>query len=752
MQSNFKNRVTSLLPLLKSQALIGAFLKINIFLILIFIMIFIIPAPSFADDSILFPQLKSQPAQNISGNWLVSLSDKEGTVIHKQHIVIVAPYKSYCDPVDKIVCGYKVMDDPDGKWDSYYYGDGNIFDRGFSFGGPYSLNFKHSSGIGNHWGSNSKINFSRDKGVGKWESQGRDGGTGREEWTRLRPKINKITFSGVSRRDPPEASTVSYGVTGKVTGKFNKLWGPQNNAPGTRPYFELTIYGENLWGHHVIDMKHGVGFDPLSNCINLFDKNSKNFNGHVGLKCTVNVWPGTSNGTKIWRLDNLEIPFDFDIIGLKDSDDAKPEISKEANMEIKFLKPESLKHAANSNTFYYPIDPKSPVVFELKNVGKKAIEEVQLTFNLNHGSIKQFTGDGQTCAWNRDLNKGSCGFVSIAPGKSKQIGLMLHITGLNLESKTSYRDKLKIEMVASAAELKDKKENVEINFEECASQYKAKLIQNRMDALGRYHQGSFSAMYTRDDYPTKRTYEHKNIKSSRLRESNALVLEMLANGGNDVYLANGAANKGEKSVPDLFFDYIKTMPDKTIGGNICNLQTNPAEPAIKRAKEIKQRAKAISIRAERDRREAQRWSKAIHDALNDVGTKTGSTFVQGQDASEGSKAVERKVEMFSFSQGLQGLLKYFGAAPMQSAALGKTMGFLSLAMSGKQIVESTWDSIKIARISLFDTFQGLAAIETAAHMQVLDERYKAIDKTNDAMISELNEIYKNNCSCKVPFE
>jgi hypothetical protein len=740
MLTKIKTRFAPTLPLLK------------LLILILSILIATIPVISFADDSILFPQLKSQTAQNISGNWLVNLSDKDGKVLHNQHIVIEAPYKSYCEAVSKDVCNYRVMDDPDGKWDSYYYGDGNIFDRGFSFGGPYTLNYEHSYGIGNHWGSNSKIIFSRDKGVGKWESQGRDGGTGREEWTRLLPKISKITFSGVSRGDPPVVSTVSYGVTGKVTGKLSPLWGPNNTAPGTRPYFNITIYGENLWGHHVIDMKHGVGFDPLSHCKSLYDKNSKNLNGHIGLKCTVNVWHGTSNGTKIWRLDNLELPFDLDIIGLKDSDDAKPEKSIEANMELKFIKPKSLKQASNSNTHYYPIDPKSAVVFELKNVGKKPLEEVQLIFNLNHGSIKQFTGDGKTCAWNRNTNKGSCGFVSIEPGKSKQIGLMLHVTGLNLERENSYRDKLKIETVARAQDLKDKKETVEINFEECASQYKDKLVQNRMDALGRYHKGSFSAMHKRDDYPTKRTYEHKKTKSSRIRESNALVLEMLANGGNDVYLANGAANKGKKGIRDLFFDYIKTMPEKTIGGNVCALPSDPVAKAIQRSKEFKKRAKEISIRAERDRREAKRWTKAIHDALNDVGTQTGRTTAQRQDAPEGSKELEFKVEMFSFSQGMQALSKYFQVGLGTSAALGKTMGFLSLAMSAKQIVESTWDSIKLARISLFDVFQGLAAIETAAHMQVLNERYKAIDKTNDAMIKELNEIYKNKCSCKVPFE
>lgn len=712
----------------------------------------IIPTMSFADNSLLFPQLKSQSAQTISGNWLVNLSDKDGKVIHKQHIVMVAPYKNYCDPVNKHVCNYRVMDDPDGKWDTYYYGDGNIFDRGHSISSSYSLEYKHSSGIGNHWGSNSKINFSRDKGVGEWESQGRDNGTGREEWVRLRPKINKITFTGVSRRDPPEVSTVSYGVTGKVTGKYNKLWGPQNNAPGNRPYFYVTIYGDNLWGHHVIDMKHGVGFDPLSNCKNIYDKSSNNFNGHVGLRCAVNVWPGTSNGTKIWRLDNLEIPFDFDIIGLKDSDDTKPEKPIEANMELKLIKPKSLKEAANANTYYYPIDPISNVAFELKNIGKKPIEEAQLIFNFNHGSIKQFTGDGKTCAWNRKSNSGFCGFVSIAPGQSKKIGLMLHVTGLKLDRETAHKDKLKIEAVAKAFKLKDKKESIEINFQDCASQYKENLVQYRSNAISRYHKATFNAMYTRDDYPAKRTYEHKKTKSARIRESNALVLEMISNGGNDAYLANGAANKGGKSIRDLFFDYIKTISDKTIGGNVCGLPADPSEMAIKRAKEIKRRAKNISIRAERDRREAKRWTNAIHDTLKDVGPSTTSTLKQGHDAPEDSKALERKVEMFSFSQGMQGLSNYFRAGQLQSAALGRTLGFLSLALSGKQIVESTWDTITLARISLFDVFQGLAAIETAAHMQVLDERYKAIDKANDAIISELNEIYKNICSCKIPFE
>jgi hypothetical protein len=714
------------------------------------IILTILPALANADDSVLFPQLKSESSQTFGGNWVVTLSNDDGKVRHQQHIVMNTRHKHYCEPVAEDICNYRITDDPKAEWVSGYIGDGNIYPRSYTIIEPYTIKYEHAYGIIGHWGADSKVIISRDRGVGKWEYG--EGNNGKEVWVRLRPKINKITFGGVGHQNEPPVSSVAYGSIGRVTGIFHERnWGPTNNAPGNRDDFIVNIYGENLWGHHIFDVKKGTGLSPNS-CQSIQDDKSKNFMGHIGLRCSVKVWHGTTSGIKILRLDNLEIPFNFDITGLVASKDPEPEKKVKAKMELQLIKPEKLKLPANSSAYYYPIDPTSAVVFELKNIGDKPLEEIQLIFKLNHGSIKQFTVDGKTCAWNQTTASGGCGFVSIEQGKSKKVGLMLHITGLDLTRETNYIDKLKIETTAKAQGIKDKNVSVEIKFEECAAQYQINLIKTQRDRSKRYRRTTYRAMNTRDDYPKERTHDPKSTKSTRVRDSNALVLEMIKNRGNDAYLANGGAVKGQKGIRDLVSEYIKALPGKTIGGNICGLPSDPAAKAIMRAKEFKKRAKEISIRAERDRREAQRWAKAIHDTLKDLGPKTTSTLKQGSSAPEDSKAIERKVEMFSFSQGMQGLSNYFRVGLVQSAALGRTLGFLSLALSSKQIVESTWDTITLARISLLEVFQGLAAIETAAHMQVLDKRYKAIDKANDAIISELNEIYKKRCSCKIPFE
>jgi hypothetical protein len=271
--------------------------------------------PSYAASK-LYPQLESQTIQNIAGNWQVTLKSKEGNQLHQYYIRMEAPYTSYCDEISEQICRYDVRD-TSGEWVSAYVWAGNTFHRSFDITSPSAMTYDHAYGVVDHWGVSSKISFGGNTGKGKW----RYGDTeGPEVWKRLIPAIEKTVFYPVVRNPYKEYSPTGVsenGSIGKVTGKYSQpTWGPQNNAPGNRPFFYFNVYGKNLWGFHVLDMKGAVGFGvPVCNN-NLYKNNSGQLADHIGLRCYVHVWPGSTNGTKTIRFDNIEIPFDFNIAGL----------------------------------------------------------------------------------------------------------------------------------------------------------------------------------------------------------------------------------------------------------------------------------------------------------------------------------------------------------------------------------------------------------------------------------------------------
>lgn len=267
----------------------------------------------------LYPQLTSPTAQNIAGNWQVTLVNKEDKQLHRYFITMEAPYTSYCERISEHVCRYRVTDNAKGEWESAYVAAGNTFHRSFKINSSTSLDYEHAYGVVGDWGANSKITFSGNKGIGKWRYRDEDGV---ESWGRLLPTIDKVLFYPAARSEfkgQRHSGISQNGSIGEVTGVYDKWWwGPKNNAPGNRPVFYFDIYGKNLWGFHVIDMKESIGFGVPQCDRYLYKDHSEKLKDVVGLRCWAHIWPGVSNGTKTIRFDNHEIPFDLNITGLSE--------------------------------------------------------------------------------------------------------------------------------------------------------------------------------------------------------------------------------------------------------------------------------------------------------------------------------------------------------------------------------------------------------------------------------------------------
>ncbi|WP_293268773.1 hypothetical protein [Neptunomonas sp.] len=278
--------------------------------------------PALAEN--LYPQLKSPSAQAIGGNWKLVVLDQENKAIHQNHIVMWPPVKHICEKNAEDLCYYHLIDDPEKKWESSYITyDYGYFDRGLEVSGN-TLKFSHAYGITGHWGSDSQIEFSSGQGLGTWVYSGRGGLSGKESWTRLFPEITHIDFGraapiyDVDMNASPE-NRVEFGKRGHVSVDYDeKYWDPEQSWFPNRPKFFIRVFGENLWGFHAADIKNEIGLNVYG-CHKITDENSTKFMSVIGWGCTVEVRPGSTSGRKIFRLDNLEIPFDLNIKGKPDS-------------------------------------------------------------------------------------------------------------------------------------------------------------------------------------------------------------------------------------------------------------------------------------------------------------------------------------------------------------------------------------------------------------------------------------------------
>ncbi len=297
--------------------------------------------PARAEASDLFPQLKAPLVQELAGNWKVMLQDKEGKMLHTTYLTIQPKYKQYCEPLGKDICQYKARYSENKDWASVYWGTGRTkYDGGFQVS-PGKIEFIHHYGIIGRWATKSSIRFKDGIGQGQW-SYAQTGETGPETWVRMQPTVNRVDFYSVkAAKGTLPVSSAESGQVGRVTGIYEPghyKWGPGNNAPGNRPRFYINIYGDNLWGFHIFGIQSGIGFDP-DNCKYIKGSTKASNHGVIGMRCPTLVWHGVSNGMKTLTLDNIRIPFFFDIKGLPE-DSAKLTLG---NIDINYTHPEIMK-------------------------------------------------------------------------------------------------------------------------------------------------------------------------------------------------------------------------------------------------------------------------------------------------------------------------------------------------------------------------------------------------------------------------
>ena len=149
---------------------------------------------------------------------------------------------------------------------------------------------------------------------GRWSY--RDAG-GAVVWRKAIPKITRIKFTS------DIVSEVAFGVApGRVEGTFHESsWGPGNDMRGNRPRFTIEFYGENLWGHHDIDLLGDPALE-LWPVYYLFENGRNNIwmvGKPIGITFTVCIWDKFTPGQKTLVVDGMEIPFDFIVKGMPET-------------------------------------------------------------------------------------------------------------------------------------------------------------------------------------------------------------------------------------------------------------------------------------------------------------------------------------------------------------------------------------------------------------------------------------------------
>jgi hypothetical protein len=160
-----------------------------------------------------------------------------------------------------------------------------------------------------YWGGESVVQQAGDNEMrGRWTYEGEEGIA---TWRRAIPKITRVKFISDVEDE------VSYGARpGRVQDTFHSFWwGPTNDMTGNRPSFWIEVYGDNLWGHHTVDLGGELDLQPCAfsyiedeDAVGLPDK-------AVGLKVEVLIWPAFRPGRKTLFVDGMEIPFDLIVEG-----------------------------------------------------------------------------------------------------------------------------------------------------------------------------------------------------------------------------------------------------------------------------------------------------------------------------------------------------------------------------------------------------------------------------------------------------
>ena len=171
-----------------------------------------------------------------------------------------------------------------------------------------TLEIKHYYGIFDYWGGvETAQQTGPDAITGNWSGNDEAGNT---VWRRIIPQITGLTVSnsdGWSHVSGFEALAAGHV---EITMPWTHAhWNDEQNFPGQRPYFDLNVFGTDLWGRHTASIPASMGFDVYG------ISHKALADGTPYLAIEIVLWPGARPGRHTLILDGQPIEIDLKVPG-----------------------------------------------------------------------------------------------------------------------------------------------------------------------------------------------------------------------------------------------------------------------------------------------------------------------------------------------------------------------------------------------------------------------------------------------------
>lgn len=310
----------------------------------------------FEADAVDEPASEERPIERLEGNWMVEWHDAiEPGKSSLAALTLARPWKRTAEgePLDGRRWHWRR--DHEGPWLlSGSYGDG--FKDGYStstieISPSGEIRIEHPYFVLGHWGGSSVLTqVSDDEIRGRWTYADK---SGVEVWRRVRATLTSAAFDSGGEPKPEHVPLPSGGApAGRIEKKFDAFWwGPSSMMRGNRPSFRIEVRGENLWGHHVVELEDELDLEQLDHRP-VREENVGRPGRIVGLSIELVVWPRCRPGRKTLLIDGNPVVFDLVVEGYpeEETDEGNaslpefPEVTpKVASMVLVRVEPGSLR-------------------------------------------------------------------------------------------------------------------------------------------------------------------------------------------------------------------------------------------------------------------------------------------------------------------------------------------------------------------------------------------------------------------------
>ncbi len=247
------------------------------------------------------------PVTAPEGNWVATYHDYPPGGTTAGHHTIHVAWNTTCTEDWKVGCIWRtVRADPPALNSGAFYN--------FSAGEEIVRNgnqvdFRWGYGHLGYWGSTGSLTIGQDRMAGQWKTRDSDGFGGTAEWVRETARLTHVVVTAgeivsSTAAGQPAPVELSYSAQG---------WGAGNDMPGNRPEVAVTLLGEQMWGHHMLEFRDVPGLQIRDVYAVWPEGQERTAATMEGITFNLMVWPGLSPGLKTLWFNGQPVELDVRI-------------------------------------------------------------------------------------------------------------------------------------------------------------------------------------------------------------------------------------------------------------------------------------------------------------------------------------------------------------------------------------------------------------------------------------------------------